>query len=400
MAAGTSAVASAGATKTAAPRTRIPFVRSSYEHVEPLFDTTVTLTGSTQALGPFDVSAYGYLRSIYLEVETTTAATGAVTTGPDYPFQVIKEVTLIDVNSAPIVGPLSGFDLACINAFGGYNRIGDPRQQNEYANGALQLQFGLHIPVEANGWDAYCSLANQNAQTTYKVRLTVAATSDTQLYTAAPATTQMAVSIRGFLEAWAQPLPVDADGNPQETTPPGDGSTQFWSKTTFNAINGNTTNKLNRAGNIYRNFILINRLAATGSRGVGGSDRGVAALTPVGTTSFPNQLEFRFDSRQRLVLSRTMVDRYMGERAGFNKHAPVSGSAEYTAGTQAPTRPAGTYDDVYLLDYTHDRSGGLGYENRNLWVPSVQASRVEFVGQWTASTNLDVLVNDVAPAGR
>lgn len=396
----TTAVASSGATKTTAPRAKIPFIRSSYEHVEPLWDTTVTLTGATQSLGPFDVSAYGYMRHIMVQVETSTAATGAVTQGPDYPFQVIKEVTLIDVNSAPIVGPLSGFDLALVNAFGGYVGFTDPRFATEYASGTLQLQFMLRIPVEANGWDGYCSLANQNAQTTYKVRLTVAATSDTALYTSAPATTQMAVRIRGWLEAWAQPLPVDADGNPQETTPPGDGSTQFWSKTTFTAINGNVTNKLNRAGNIYRTFLLINRSNATGLRLIGGNVTSVAALTPVATTTFPAQLEFRFDSRQRLVIDRSILDKYMFERTGFNKHQVVSGSAEYTAGAVALTRPSGSYDDVYMLDFTHDRTGVIGYENRNLWVPSVQASRVEFVGTWTGAANLDVLVNDIAPAGR
>lgn len=377
----------------------VPFVRAAYEHVEALSDNSFTLTGSTQLLGPIDISAYGYLRNIVIAVDTTTAATGAVTTGPDYPFQMIKELTLIDVNGAPIVGPLSGWDLACIDAFGGYVFLGDPRQNSDYVNGALQTNFILRIPVECTPWDGYCSLANQNAATTYKLRVTVNGTSDAQLYTSAPATTQATIRVRTYLEAWSQPLPTDAFGHPQATTPPRNGSTQFWSKFSKTNFSGQTTIILPRVGNVLRNLILVNRLNASGSRGIGGPTATLpAAVTPAPTTSFPATFEYRLDSRQRLVIDRTHFDRQMSERHNFNKHVPVSGSAEFTGGTQALTRPAGSYDDVYVLDFTHDATGKGGFENRHLWVPTLQSTRLELAGNWTAATILDMLTNDIAPA--
>ena len=57
-------------------------------------------------------------------------------------------------------------------------------------------------------------------------------------------------------------------------------------------------------------------------------------------------------------------------------------------------------DGVFVYDFTHDDDGHPGNEDRNLWLPTVQATRLEVQGSFgTNATNLEIITNDVAPVG-
>src|SRR5437868_3449745 len=112
----------------------VPFVRASFEHIEPAnVDRSNAIGASSVLLGPDDVPAYGYLRHLLVYVQATGGTGAAAVAKEDAPWSAIQELTLHDVNGAPIVGPISGYDLFLINKYGGYAGFGDPATSPAYS---------------------------------------------------------------------------------------------------------------------------------------------------------------------------------------------------------------------------------------------------------------------------
>lgn len=335
----------------------LPFIYAAHEHVEPAFDVSVTPGAAAVQAGIFDVPAYGFLRSINLVVTASGGTLGPGVFSPDAPWNVLDEVTLLDVNGAPIVGPLTGFQLYIANLFGGYAYKSDPTLQPDFATG-IAFAFQLRIPVEISHHDALGSIANQNAAASFKVRIRV---SPSTVLFSTPPTTPPAVRLRGYLEAWSQPTATDMGGRTQETVPPRHGTTQYWSTQSFSIAAGARNLLVARVGNLVRMQILIVR-DGTGAR--------------VANTALPDPIELRWDARQLLLEARTMR---------------LARTAETLAGT--PLLPAG------VLVYSWDRTalGHNGDGSPALWLPTVQATRLEYVASnWPAGT-IELLTNDVAP---
>lgn len=335
----------------------LPFVYAAHEHVEPAFDQTATPGASAAQLGIFDVPAYGFMRHINLVVSASGGTLGPGVFNADAPWNVLDEVTLLDVNGAPLVGPLTGYQLFLANLFGGYAFKSDPTLLPDFATG-IAFAFQLRIPVEISHHDGMGSIANQNAAASFKVRIRIAAS--TTLFTTPP-TTVPAVRVRGYLEAWSQPTATDMGGRAQETVPPRHGTTQYWSVQTFALSAGARNLLVARVGNLLREHLLVVR-DGTGAR--------------VANTSLPDPIELRWDARQLLLEARTMR---------------LARTAETLAGT--PTLPAG------VLCYSWDRTalGHSGDGSPALWLPTVQATRLEYVAtNWPAGT-VELITCDVAP---
>lgn len=353
-----------------APSPVVEFTAAAHEHDEPMFDVTTQMDGAIHTLlgSPFEVPAFGFMRHILLEVIATGGADSGETVAgsADSPWSAIEEVTLEDVNGAPIFGPYNGYQLFLANVFGGYAFRGDPRFDPDYSavvggSGASgNFAFALRVPVEIQHNNGLGALANQNSAASYKLRVRLAAS--TSVYTVAPDTLP-AVRIRGTLEAWSQPASSDLLGRPQATEPPRHGTTQYWSVNTFQVASGTAGPvKVQRVGNLFRTLILVNRLQSDGSRD---------------TSSFPDPFQIQWDARMMTNEWRSTRRKYMSERAEL-----ITGGV-----------PAG----VFLFDFNHDVLGHLGDGTPELWIPTVQATRFEFQGTWTAAVNLEILVNDVAP---
>lgn len=363
-------------TQANAPALLVPFDRAANEHTEIFDDRTLTLSASSQTVGPIDVAAYGFMRGIYLNVQATGGAGSAtVAAAEDAPWSLFDEVVVLDVNGAPLVGPLSGYDLYLINKYGGYDRQSpDPRQDPGYsgvATGAAasgNFSFQLRIPVEVCGRDALGSLANMNAASTYKLRYTLAPSN--RLYTTAPSTTLPAVRVRATLDAWTQPTQTDLRGNAQATTPPAHGTLSYWSKTTLQVSAGQQTLRLPRVGNYLRELVFVYR-DASGSR--------VNAAV-----QFPDPAAIYWDTRLLKSYIRDLWRNQMKKR--FDLTGPAEGAR-------------GLDNSVFVEDYCHEWDGAVGYELRDGWIPTTQSTRFEISGTFGTAGVLTVLTNDVAPAG-
>lgn len=313
--------------------------------------------------GPVDVHSRGYLRGVWLIVTCPQAGSGgSAVAHEDGPWDVLQNVVLSDVNGAPIVGPLSGYDLYLCNVFGGYHGVtSDPADWSSFSavNATTGVfQFVLYLPVEVRGRDALGALANFNSAATYKLSYTVGPS--TEVYSTPPATTIPDVRVRAIADIWDQVAPVDRLGVPQATTPPMDGTVQMWTRSIFNITSGENRVRLTRVGNHIRNLIAIFR-----------------NTTPARNTSnFPADLRVEHNGRFiELVPRDLLVDQ-----------------ARIATGETPPT-------GVFVWNYCADLDGTAGWEIGNDYIRTSGGDTFELLGSFGAAGTLTVLTNDLIPAG-
>lgn len=340
------------------------FVNASAEHIEPFYDSGAVAAGTE--LSNIEVAANGYLSGILVQVDVTSSGNSAtVALKEDGPFNIISQVRLADINGANLFGPFTGFDWAKAVKFGGYAFENNPTGSPKYANSATGTggtagtqSFMMRIPVQINPRDAYGSLPNMNAASTFKMFLSIGALAN--VFSTAPNGT-VTVRVRASLETWLVPQAVDPSGIPNMTSPPGLGSYQRWVKNTFPIVSGANTLRLPNVSNLIRNLIFVLK--------DGSGDRNDA--------NFPDTLELRIDGYARDQIRKDEITQRMWERYGYT------------------SRDTG----VYVYDFTHELDGKPGFETRELWLPTNSATRLELVGTFGAAGSLDVLTNDVIPVG-
>lgn len=332
---------------------QLPFVAGAHEHTEQAFTQTVTPTTSAQIF-EFEIPSYGYLRHFGLQV-TLAGGTGGTATG-DAPWTLLSDITLLDTNGAPIYGPLDGFATLQANIWGGYAFRQDPRTGPWYQGTGPNYAFYLRIPVEISHYDGTGSLANQNAAAPYKIRFTVNPIAST--WSVAPSPVP-AITIIGFLEAWSLPNEVDGMGRPQAQVPPNHGTVQYWSSRTQTTSTGNQTIQVQRVGNLIRNLVFIARNAS-----------GVRT-----DACFPDAITLNWDARQLEFESQKHRQQVQFEKI------------------YQPTVDAG----VFVYTFAHSTLNRAGDDRPTLWLPTVQATRLEIQGQVATAGSVQIMVNDIAP---
>lgn len=336
----------------------IPFTAAAHEHVEQVtVDNAGAIAAAQGIRGPFDVPAYGFLRSILFEVNVTGGTLGAGVLNADYPFNILQGITLADVNGAPLFGPLDGYAALWANIVGGYAYRQDPRQSPQHV-GTINAVFYVRVPVEITRHNGYGAVANQNSAASYKLSYNIATIA--QAFSTAP-TTPPNVQVKAWAECWSQPNVSDLAGRPQQREPIGHGTTQFW--TSFNR-SGLAAGQLNllfpRVGNMIRNLLFICR-DATGARV---------------DTVFPDPFILMWDSRMLTNESqRYRIIKMM-------EHLQTS-----------IARDTG----VFFLPFDTLMLGHAGDEEPNLWVPTMQSSRLELQGTTAVAGSIQLVTNDIAP---
>lgn len=333
----------------------IPFGASAHRHVEPFGDVTLTPGTTTQRINLGDIPSYGYIRHVWLLVTGAGGVGGAL--GEDGPWNALSEISLSDVNGATIFGPLDGFQAFCANLFGGYAFHQDPRVHPAYSATAPNFAFALRVPVEIHANNGLGSLANQNAAATYRLSATLNTLAN--IFPTAP-TTAPTIRVRAFLEAWSLPDKVDRAGRPQAQLPPLHGTTQFWTASgpeTKSAGRGSVAIK--RVGNLLRTIVFICRAGGARSNAV-----------------FPEQAELWWDNRVLLM-----------EHRDYRRARMAEGVLTAAAGL-----PTG----VFAYSFDDDVLGHVGDGTPELWLPTVQSTRLELQGTFGAG-DVQTLINDVAP---
>lgn len=381
-------VAPIGGGRTNAPaQPAIPFIASAHEHVEPFpVITREYSAGLGSETVEFNVPSYGYIRAVWLDVimpaQTGVTAEEAI----DAPWGALGGITLLDTNGAPIFGPLSGFNTFLSNVYGGYAYQQDPRALPNFSSFAKSgaFRFQIRIPIEISHHDGTGSIGNQNASAPYRVRFTfeksLAGAEGNGLYKKEPEAYKAGakMEVKPFLEAWSLPNAQDALGRPQSQLPPNYGTVQYWSERVQSGLTAGLNNvQVLRVGNLIRNLIFVGRkTSANGPR----ADKVLPELPII-----------NWDARQLYNESLS----YRQTRSFECLEAPTSQIEKFlTSAAVGMGRPTG------VIAYTFDRTNQdrAGDDKPWLWLPTVEATRLELTGNWEEGGVNSILVNDIAPA--
>jgi hypothetical protein len=345
---------SKAAASNTTPMRTLRFVASSHEHRELIHQESVVLGANTQSSNPtsIDVNAYGFIGHIVLRVSWTG---GAGVLAADGPWNMIQSVWLQDVNGAYFQYPIDGYSLLEEQIYGGYSFRGDPRIDSTFASAATAGTFTVRIPVQITRHNAYGSLANQNAAATYKLGYTY----NTFANVYSTATTAPTVTTTAYLEAWTQPNAKDLRGRPQAQLPPLHGSTQQWSIYTKPVVVGNNVIQFPRVGNTLRTIVIIARNAS------GARDDTVLP------TPFSLNIDGRVLTSEDVTLRKTLMSQMLENGATVDT-------------------------GVMVFYFNNSVLGKVGDESSDLWVPTLQSTRLELVGQAATAGNLTILTNDIA----
>src|SRR5690242_12315641 len=131
------------------PQSVVPFVRGSGKGKYKFFSKAgLTLTTATQDLGPIDIKAYDYMRSL-LVTFTTTANGGATGTAQaDAPFNAFTNIAVKQPNGQTMYQTSSGMHAAYIQKYGMYRGFNDPREDPNFLVHGSAMTFSFRIPFE------------------------------------------------------------------------------------------------------------------------------------------------------------------------------------------------------------------------------------------------------------
>ena len=269
----------------------VPFVVGSNLYREAPFDTFVQALDANAHERVLNITPGGFLRGVILQVTSAGGVLGAGVLAADAPWSVFSSIALEDISGGPVLYPMTGF-AAMIKQKFFQPWEGDPSKRAGFSN-TINPSFTLRLSIELR--DTLCVLANTDARAQYRLRYTVAPS--TQVYSAAP-TTPATLTINASIAVWAQPDAHDLLGNGIEQIPAGLNASRFimHELPTLNA--GSTVLRHSLMGNEVRciGWIVRNSLGAR----VDLTDANAGAL------------DFRLDNRRLWKMRPSQIVEEMG----------------------------------------------------------------------------------------
>ncbi|OFV82822.1 MAG: hypothetical protein A2Y78_10120 [Acidobacteria bacterium RBG_13_68_16] len=371
------------AAKKGTPVARRPFTAGTRAIDRTYYDQSRTFSASSQKYDPWDIGSSGFFSGAYLLMECVTAGnSAAVAFTANGPWSAIDIVQLNDVQSQPMLGPMTGWDLYIVNKYGGYGFQNDPRMWGQYfaltgagATGG-SFSFSLRIPVEIVKRDALGTLPNKNNAASFKVEVTLAPTAS--VYSVAP-TAAGAVRLRFQLFGYDDPSDVDLKGNAVSQNPPAVNTTQYWQKQTYPVNAGSLNLRLQGIDALVRGLVFV---LTDGS-----------SSRSVGDTSFPDPFTIKYEGKEILNRFKTIWQQQISEQYGYGR-APGGALTAVVAPEAAGARDLGVYPWMFHTDFTT----APGAETRLTYLPVSSATSIELTGTLGNAGTLTVLVNKIVPA--
>lgn len=263
---------------------QIPFIVGSNCYREAPFSTTTLQLGANSQETVANVTPGGFLRGITMQVTSTGGVIGSGVLANDAPYSILSSCSLEDISGGPILYPMGGYSYAMAQK---WLRPwdGDPSKRASYSS-TINPAFTVRFFAEVK--DTLGCLANTDARAQYRFRFTLAAGNQAGPYgltTTAP-TTQPTVTVKLYIESWAQPDLQDLLGNTIQQIPDGLVCSRFLMHEQPVLTGANNVIRETLTGNELRGLILIVR-------------NGDANKTRVDLTD-PNAgaIDFRLDSRR------------------------------------------------------------------------------------------------------
>jgi len=344
----------------------VPFCQGSKPETEIAYSwAKIEPSANAQPLGPIALPANGYVRNVWIEVETTkTGVEEGITIAEDMPFSLFEQIKLTEPNGAPLGMELKGFSAYLANTLGAYAGSPDPENQIEYNKGPLVPRFALRVPVELtpNGLGA---LGNQSASAALRLTLTIAPLG-AAYYSAGKYKVGEApqFTIRVIMELWGEPPERDILGRAVQQSPPFEGTAQYWSEQPGVTINkGLNQTRITRVGSMIRTLVFVFREGGVRKEG-----------DKVANTGASN-LQVQWDNR----VFRTQTPFY-----------------NWQSMEEAIERIKERKKGVYWFCFSQGENRHAGEPGINSWLATLTSTRLELLNTAENAGTVDILVNDIS----
>lgn len=340
----------------------------------------LTLQTTAQDIGPIDIKAYDYMRSISLLVQCSTAGSGTATSvyAADGPFNALTYARVKQPNGQTMFSVTSGYHLAMIHKHGMYRQFSDPYSSINYtatAGTAPTFSFLLRIPFELDLRDALGALPNKDAAAPFTLELGLNTLAN--VFATSPSTTPT-IKITPILEAYDQP-PETLDGLTVDTTPPNMNTLQRWTEQSITLVQGAYDARVRKLGNYVRELIFISKNSS---------------LARIDTNGWSDPQQIVLDEDVKDNLPQAVWEQDIYELWGYGGAVPngaVVGRADVAGG-----QSIGVWPYQYCAN---ERDNGV--EDVALYLPTIESEDYILRGQsWgSAVSKLVVLKCEVLPRG-
>jgi hypothetical protein len=353
-------------------------------------------TGAAQQPGGGQINAGQYLRAVRLMVRTTTAGTAAtgLPAATDFPFNMLTQVDLVNVDGSEILYPMGGAS----HYFGHkYSRpwLGDPAcWPDAAASTILAPQFTLPLQPEIR-WTAGC-LANTDTRSQYRVDYTIDTEANFLQGAGTGYTVHPIINVTPYLDAWAQPDANDLQGTANQPVPPGL-NLQMKRRHQFFTMNPTGSDNIFQSaltGNAIRAQILVTRNSANNLRVDGLTDpilwqldnRSLGKLSPIVTIGTPPYLA-----------GSGLVEEWMNEFYQEYFNTVLTSSA--TSGMQAPTAYVPWRREVGVYVFPRFIKPGSLYGQGWLYTANSTKEIFESTSATVTTATAELISDEVYPVG-
>lgn len=366
---------------------RIPFPRASRLKTNLSFSLgPITLGAGAVPFGPIQLPANGYLRALNLDVVVSTtgnAATVALAATNDAPFSFFQQISVTTSSGDALIVPLDGFALAMLTKYapsGMEAPYSDPRADPTFTAPTVgagatagSATFTLRVPFEVDTQSGFCSLPNLAANRSYYVQGIFNALASVF---STPPNGVTTITITATAEYWSVPNDTNAQGDPQETSPVGNGSFMVVQSETIPVNAGTGIYQLHNVGNVIRSIIMVYR-DGTGVRIADASAPGIFELV------LNNDLLFYQTKNQFKRQIATL---------GYGALYGAVGAAQNTAQGQ----DAGVWPFTQFMG--NGQQGARSSDPRNQYLPTLDATLLQIRGTaWGTTGTLQIITQSVVP---
>lgn len=359
------------------------------------YDQTVAVYGGSFA--NWALTATGWLKGIWLDVLITVAgnAVATVVATENYPFNILGNIQLNDVNNEAIFGPFDSYTAMLVSKYGGYFNAEDPATAATYYRvaltstnaGAGSSHFSLWIPLEIVRRDPIGPVASVN--NTAALTLVMSVNASTALFSTPP-TSAPSVRIRGTQLFYWEPKKADKAGRPIAQSPPAAGTTQYWTQGNLPLSGGTNNIQVGTAlGYPWRSYLfMLVRSASTRANG--------QADWPDPLIGIKFEANMLYSQYQKVQWTQRMSRDY-----GYRNPVQDSRLADVaTAATATAFVEPGLENGVFIMNWNSDFAFGKpGSETRRTYLVTSPGSNWVFNGSLANAGTLFSIVNYVAPAG-
>lgn len=365
------------------------------------YDQTVATYGAS--FPNWALTATGWLKGIWLDVTATTSgnAVAAVAATENYPFNILGNIQLNDINNEAIFGPFDGYTAYLINKYGGYFNSEDPATAATYYRVALTStnaaagshHFNLWIPLEIVRRDPIGPVASVN--NTAALTLVMSYNSSGNLFSTPP-TSAPSVRIRGTQVFYWEPKKADKQGRPVSGKPLSAGTTQYWTQGSIPVTSGTNNLQVGTGlGYPWRSYLFMLQ-RSSGTRANGELD------WPDPIIGIKFEANLLLSQYQKVLWNTKMAKDYGYPNTNLQQTTPadVRFADVASVGAQATAVLPGLETGVKVLNFNKDFAFDKpGSETRRTYLVTSPGSNWIVNGSFGNAGTLFSIVNYVAPAG-